>query len=96
MRAKYRIILSRLDTENKFNSIPGESQRNLDLTSGSKLEQLNYAIISAYPNKADLEMMLSFYLNESLDSIAGGGNIKQIVFELKKWAQSRNNLEQLI
>ncbi len=41
-------------------------------------------------------MMLSFHLNESLDSIAGGGNMEQIVFELKKWAQSRNKLKQLI
>ena len=41
-------------------------------------------------------MMVSFQLEEHLDSIAGGENMKKIVFKLIQWADSQNKLEQLV
>ena len=63
---------------------------------GSERERLGEAIISAYPSKPDLEMMVSYQLDKNLDAIAGGNNLTQVVFNLIKWAESRGKLENLI
>ncbi|MEJ1938426.1 effector-associated domain EAD1-containing protein, partial [Nostoc sp. NIES-2111] len=55
------------------------------------------AIISAYPIKEDLAMMVQFELEENLDAIAGGGNQTQLVFNLvTKWAIPRGKIYRLI
>ncbi|WP_158224829.1 effector-associated domain EAD1-containing protein [Brunnivagina elsteri] len=46
---------------------------------GSELKKLVNAIISAYPTKNDLAMMVEFELEENLDAIADGGNLNDIV-----------------
>ncbi|MBW4632227.1 MAG: hypothetical protein KME30_10080 [Iphinoe sp. HA4291-MV1] len=64
---------------------------------GSERKKLRDAIISAYPKKADLEMMVvDNELEENLDAIAGGANLTEVVFDLIKWAESRGKLERLI
>ncbi|KST66804.1 leucine-rich repeat domain-containing protein [Mastigocoleus testarum] len=73
-----------------------ENPQKLGENRGKKLKKIRDAIISAYPDKADLEMMVYFQLEENLDSIAGGENTKQIVFKLIKWAESESKLEQLV
>ncbi len=63
---------------------------------GDQRQQLLQAIISAYPSETDLEMMVSFKLEENLDAIAGGGNRTQVTFNLIKWAEARGKLGRLI
>ena len=58
--------------------------------SGSQRQQLQEALIDAFPDKASLERMLSFELDENLDEIASEGNLRQIVFQLIKTAQAQN------
>jgi endonuclease G, mitochondrial len=65
--------------------------------SGSELKKLVNAIISAYPTKNDLAMMVKFELDENLDAIAGGENITDIVFKLlTRWAIPRGKTYRLI
>jgi hypothetical protein len=65
--------------------------------SGADLKKLVNAIVSAYPTKDDLAMMVQFELEESLDAIAGGGNLTQLVFNLvTKWAIPRGKIYRLI
>ncbi len=63
---------------------------------GDQRQQLLQAIISAYPSETDLEMMVSFKLDENLHAIAGGGNRTQVTFNLIKWAEARGKLGRLI
>lgn len=63
---------------------------------GSERERLCEAIISAYPSKPDLEMMVSYQLDKNLDAIAGGNNLTQVVFNLIRRAESQGKLEELI
>lgn len=65
--------------------------------SGGELKKMVNAIISAYPIKEDLAMMVQFELEENLDAIAGGGNQTQLVFNLvTKWAIPRGKIYRLI
>jgi V8-like Glu-specific endopeptidase len=65
--------------------------------SGAELQKLVNAIVSAYPTKEDLAMMVQFELEENLDAIAGGNNLNQLVFNLiTKWAIPRGKIYRLI
>lgn len=65
--------------------------------SGVELKKLVTAILSAYPTKEDLAMMVEFELEENLDAIAGGNNLTQLVFNLvTKWAIPRGKIYHLI
>ncbi|WP_414624264.1 COR domain-containing protein, partial [Calothrix sp. CCY 0018] len=63
---------------------------------GQILKEFRNAIISAYPKKIKLKMMLSDELDENLDSISTGENIEEVVYELIEWAKAQNKLEQLV
>lgn len=65
--------------------------------SGAEIKKLVNAIVSAYPTKEDLAMMVEFELEENLEAIAGGGNLTQLVFNLiTKWAIPRGKIYRLI
>ncbi|MFN9559326.1 MAG: effector-associated domain EAD1-containing protein, partial [Dolichospermum sp.] len=65
--------------------------------SGTELRKLVNAIISAYPTKEDLAMMIQFELGENLEAIAGGATLTQLVFNLiTKWAVPRGKISPLI
>ena len=64
--------------------------------SGSQRQQLQEALIDAFPNKASLERMLSFELDKNLDTIASEGNLSQKIFDLIKTAQAENWAEDLV
>lgn len=63
---------------------------------GNDLQQLVNAMLQAYSNKSDLEQMVRFKLDQSLDEIAGGKTIRDIVFNLINWAESRGKLQDLL
>ena len=47
---------------------------------GAQISQLLEALLSAYPRQDDLRLMVRVELDETLDPIAGGGNLRAIIF----------------
>ncbi len=68
---------------------------NMNL-SGQQRKKLTDALLDAFPDKASLEQMLLFELDKSLDIIAGGSNLQDIVFNLIKTSKAENWIEDLI
>ena len=67
--------------------------------SGNEIKSLVKAIVSAYPTKDDLDMMIvyGFGVDEALSKITGGNDLEKIVFNLvTKWAIPKGKVEQLI
>ncbi len=64
--------------------------------SGSHRQQLQNALMDAFPKKSSLEQMLSFELDKNLNAIASEGDLKQIVFELIEKAKAENWVEDLV
>ncbi len=62
---------------------------------GQQRQQLEDALINAFPNKVSLEQMLSYQLNKNLDAIAGGNNLQETVFNLIKVAEAEGWIEDL-
>ena len=63
---------------------------------GPEHRQLRDALISAYPSRSTLAQMVSFELNENLNTIVGDGGLSDVVFNLINWAESRGRLEELV
>ena len=63
---------------------------------GQQFEKLQKALISAFPEKSQLERMLLFKLDKRLDVIAGGTNYQDVVFNLIKNADAQNWVKDLI
>ena len=64
--------------------------------SGQQRKKLQDALMNAFPGKSSLEQMVSFQFNKNLYEIADGDNLKEIVFNLIKIAESGNWVENLI
>ena len=64
--------------------------------SGEDGKKLFKAILDSYTDIADLEMLVRFEMNESLQAIAGGHNNKQKFFKLIQWAESTDKLNLLV
>ena len=63
---------------------------------GKSRKQFQDALLNAFPSEADLEQMVSFELDENLNSIATGGNYSEVVFKLIKWAQAQGRVKELL
>lgn len=59
-------------------------------------QRLTQALLSAFPREAALAQMVRFGLNENLSTIAGGSNLRDIVFALIQWAEAQGKIEDLI
>lgn len=70
-------------------------QRDMQLD-GKTRKQFQDALLSAFPSGAELEQMVSFELNENLNSIATGRNYSEVVFKLIKWAEAQGRVEELL
>lgn len=66
---------------------------DLSLT-GDQRKRLWGALNAAFPTRGDLEMFVSFELNENLDTITDG-NLGDVTFQLIKWASARGCLQVL-
>lgn len=64
--------------------------------SGNEFEDLQKALISAFPNQTALEQMVKFCLDRDLAEIAAGINLSETIFELIKWAETYGQLNKLI
>lgn len=63
---------------------------------GSQLNRIKAALLSAYPTESDLAQLLRIELDESLDAIAGGSNQDDRIFALLRWAESRGRIDRLM
>ncbi|WP_013324759.1 effector-associated domain EAD1-containing protein [Gloeothece verrucosa] len=64
--------------------------------SGSHLEEIQTALIDAFPNKFELQQFLRFKLEKNLTVIADGDSLTQIVFQLVQTAYSQGWIENLV
>jgi Effector-associated domain 1 len=63
---------------------------------GHQYGKLQEALIAAFTSKSKLEQMLSLELNRNLDSIAGGENLRDVVFNLIKEAKAQGWIKDLV
>ncbi len=59
---------------------------------GEQYEELTRALISAFPTETDLERMLRFKFDKSLEAIAGKGTLEDICFRLRGCLKNRPHL----
>jgi predicted ATPase len=63
---------------------------------GDQYELLQSAMLQAFPAQGQLKIMVRTQLNENLESIAGGTNLSEVVFDLIQWAEARGRIEALV
>jgi len=63
---------------------------------GRQYEQFVNALLGAFPSQARLAQMIRFRLDRSLDAIALGGSLQEIVFRLIETAEAEGWLAQLV
>jgi hypothetical protein len=59
-------------------------------------QQLQRALMSAFPKPFDLEKMVRFGLDENLYAIAARGSLSNLVFDLITWAEAGGRTEELV
>jgi hypothetical protein len=68
---------------------------NMEL-SGNQVKQLREALQNAFPDKSKLSLLMREEMEESLDAIAGDGNLTTIVAELIEFAEAEGRLVELV
>ncbi|MEO5729428.1 MAG: effector-associated domain EAD1-containing protein, partial [Byssovorax sp.] len=63
---------------------------------GKVTEQLQSALLAAFPTRSALTIMVRFQLGENLDALASPGSLKTTVFELITWAESQGRVADLV
>jgi len=64
--------------------------------SGERFSQIQEALLDAFRSASDLAIMVRIELNENLNTITHGSNLKEMIFSLVEWADANGRLEQLI
>ena len=63
---------------------------------GPQIQQLQDALLSAFPTRGALEQMVRFHLDQRLDAIVGGQNQTEVVYNLISWAEAQDQTAALI
>lgn len=66
------------------------------MISGKQIGQIVDALLSAFPTRADLTMLVAIELDAHLDAITTAPNLRTDIFALVQWAIARNRLNELI
>lgn len=64
--------------------------------SSARLEKFEEVLLDAFPRRTDLERLILFGLDEDLDTIASGTDLKATAFAVLKWAKARGKLDRLL
>lgn len=64
--------------------------------SGSQFQQLQQALLSAFPTHSALAQVVQFGLDQNLNAIAGPGILADVVFQLIIWTQAQGKTEKLV
>jgi hypothetical protein len=59
-------------------------------------KELENALLSAFPERSEIERLVQYALNENLANIVGNGNLRTVVFELITWCISKGTLPLLL
>ncbi len=63
---------------------------------GRQLQDICSALIDAYQSPDDLRIMVRFELNEKLEAIASGDNLRVVIFNLTTWAERTGRVNDLV
>ncbi|MEZ4659750.1 MAG: effector-associated domain EAD1-containing protein [Caldilineaceae bacterium] len=63
--------------------------------SGKLIDAICTTIKDCFANEGELRIFVRTKLNEKLDTVAGGQNLSEIVFNLVEWAESKGRLLEL-
>lgn len=66
------------------------------MITGKQIGQIVDALLSAFPTRADLAMLVAIELDAHLDAITTAPNLRTDVFALVQWAMARNRLNDLL
>ncbi len=66
------------------------------MLTGSQVKQIREALLSAFPTRDLLAMLLREELDVALNAIAGGDNLNVLVFHLVQWAESTGRVGALL
>jgi sulfatase modifying factor 1 len=66
------------------------------MLTGPQIEQLQEALLDAFASRDTLRMLARIELEQNLDAIAGGDNLRVLVFNLIMWAEQTGSVAQLI
>lgn len=66
------------------------------MITGQQIGQIVDALLSAFPTRADLAMLVTIELDAQLDVITTAPNLRADLFALVQWALARNRLNELI
>ena len=66
------------------------------MLTGSQVKQIREALLSAFPARDLLAMMVREELDVALNAIAGGDNLNVLVFHLVQWAESTGRVAALL
>jgi effector-associated domain 1 (EAD1)-containing protein len=69
--------------------------RDLDLK-GDLLEQLQAALVAAFPDRFGFRQLMLHKLDTDLDAIVGNVGLAQVAFDLIEWAKAEGRLAQLV
>ncbi len=59
-------------------------------------QELEFALLSAFPQKDNLKQMVRHQLDQRLETIVGGENQSIVIFNLIEWAETQGKLPELI
>lgn len=62
---------------------------------GSQKQQFHSSLMAAF-SKSELERLVSFHLDESLENITEEGNKADTLLDLIKWAERKGHIQELI
>lgn len=64
--------------------------------SGRQIERIHEALLDAFASRDALRMLVRIELEQNLDAIAGGENLRVVVFNLVNWAEQTGRVLDLI
>ena len=59
---------------------------------GKQVQQIQDALLDGYPTKDELRMLVRIKLEQNLEAIVGGDNLRVIIFNLVSWAERPTGL----
>jgi Effector-associated domain 1/von Willebrand factor type A domain len=63
---------------------------------GEQREQLIKALIAAFPDHGELELLVDYKLNENIQNIAKSGTLEQTALAVVRWVEKQSRLAELI
>ncbi len=75
---------------------PSMPRREPDAGQLEARRSLHGALLDAFPSRRELDRMIALEMGENLNAIASDSNLQLTVFELVRWAESRNRTAELV